>query len=580
MPHIVTHNNMEPTITKTDEEFVVTNEDGKVTNIPNVPPIPQQTTQEENIDPNIIGATKPVNIKPTVSDTSSAGFQDFLASLNTGVQKSNQEATKKEAESQKSDIQSLIETLGSETALQDQELVRAGADEARRQVDEFTSQLEAEQLSARRKIEKLTKENPRGLFGGALQQEIDRITNESVSKQADIAILQNAALRRYDTAAAIADRKVQAKLEPMRARLESLKFFYEENRDILNKTEDREYKEMIRKEEREYKKQEEAENTVKEIMLTAVQNGADANVVSALSNIDTTDKKAFDEALRVARPYLGNNQVVKLDNGNTIMIDGSGRIIKSFGGGGTTTDVPSTFNALVKTVSGLEDTVTGKKEIADNMNSYLANQDYEGAYNQVANTVEQSLTGTTKTRFADARIDREILSGFRDSIQEYADAGGDVGLLTGSAENISRKLLGVTGDPELTSIAVQLEREFQAYRQAMTGAAFSPAESREYAAVNPTAKKSLNLNLAVIDGAIAQLDNRVDGTITAKVPQAEDLLKVINATDEIQNVKSKVDTIYTNGTPEIRATIESLFNTGQFDDYQVFEYLRAKGMIK
>jgi len=108
--------------------------------------------------------------------------------------------------------------------------------------------------------------------------------------------------------------------------------------------------------------------------------------------------------------------------------------------------------------------------------------------------------------------------GLKDAVQEYANSGGDMGLLTGTEESIKRKL-GIDSG-KATVLAVTLWREFQTYRVNMTGAAFGAGESRDYAAVNPTLGKSLNLNLSVIDGAIRQLENRVTSTINTKVPSA------------------------------------------------------------
>jgi len=64
----------------------------------------------------------------------------------------------------------------------------------------------------------------------------------------------------------------------------------------------------------------------------------------------------------------------------------------------------------------------------------------------------------------------------------------------------------------------------------MTGAAFTPAESREYESVNPTLGKTLNLNLAVIEGALAQLENRITGTVESKVPGANKIYDKITGT--------------------------------------------------
>jgi len=69
-----------------------------------------------------------------------------------------------------------------------------------------------------------------------------------------------------------------------------------------------------------------------------------------------------------------------------------------------------------------------------------------------------------------------------------------------------------------------LWREFQTYRNNLTGAAFSEKESNDYASVNPSLKKSMNLNLAIIEGAQAQLENRVSSTIEQRVPSAKYIL--------------------------------------------------------
>lgn len=220
---------------------------------------------------------------------------------------------------------------------------RTEQDKAKKKYDQFTSQLEQEALSNRRRIETLQKKNKEGLFGGGLQQEVNRINTESLSKQADIAILQSAANRDYSTASEIADRQVALKMEANQAKTEALKLFYQDNKDRFTKLDDRLYSEKIKEMERVNKKQEDTENTIKEIKLLAVKNGAGADVLSALSKVDTTKPGAFDEALKAAGSSLATseNDIVKLDNGNTILVDKrTGRVVKSFGGGkGTTPSV-------------------------------------------------------------------------------------------------------------------------------------------------------------------------------------------------------------------------------------------------
>ena len=160
----------------------------------------------------------------------------------------------------------------------------------------------------------------------------------------------------------------------------------------------------------------------------------------------------------------------------------------------------------------------------------LGKGDYVGAYAVMANSVGETLTGTNKTKFEDARTDIGVLNGMREAIQSYADAGGDMGYLTGKEEEIKRKL-GIDSG-KASALAVQLWREFQTYRNNMTGAAFTAKESADYAAVNPTLGKSLDLNLSVIDGALAQLENRFTSTINARIPGAENIYGKISGNKE------------------------------------------------
>jgi hypothetical protein len=177
------------------------------------------------------------------------------------------------------------------------------------------------------------------------------------------------------------------------------------------------------------------------------------------------------------------------------------------------------FAATVNQVANMESSVYAKKAVASQLAGLIANKDYPSAYAQIANSVENALTGVPKTAFTNARTDYGVMDGMKKAIQAYAQAGGDMGLLKGTEEEIKRKLGIDSGKASV--LATQLWREFQTYRNNMTGAAFGVSESRDYASVNPTLGKSLDLNLSVIDGAMNQLKNRVTSTINQRVPSAK-----------------------------------------------------------
>ena len=183
---------------------------------------------------------------------------------------------------------------------------RAAENAAKIESDKYLSQLEQEQLSNRRVAEDLTK-NFKGTTTG-LSSAVAAKNRESLSKQADIAILYTSANRSYDTAKSIADRAVEMKLEESKIKLSALKFFYDENKDAFDKADDRLYSETIKKADREYKKQEEIENKIRDLKLNVAQyaGSSASGILSKLSAIDTTKAGAFDEAAKIAGKYASD----------------------------------------------------------------------------------------------------------------------------------------------------------------------------------------------------------------------------------------------------------------------------------
>ena len=167
---------------------------------------------------------------------------------------------------------------------------RSAEDKLLSQYNNFTSQLEQEQLANRRRVEAVQKSFT-GTTAGA-SDKIDSITRNSLSKQADIAILQMNASRNYNAAKSIADRAVEMKLEKYKSNLEALKLL-----------DSREYGDIQAKKEREYKALERNENAISQLKLNVAQYGGGADILSKLSAIDTTKPDAYDKAVAIAGKY-------------------------------------------------------------------------------------------------------------------------------------------------------------------------------------------------------------------------------------------------------------------------------------
>ena len=79
---------------------------------------------------------------------------------------------------------------------------------------------------------------------------------------------------------------------------------------------------------------------------------------------------------------------------------------------------------------------------------------------------------------------------------------------------------------------------------------------------------------------LSQLDNRVNGTIRSKVPQADALLQIINAPkiakQNDEQSFSKVQETY-NSVPEARSVIDSLIEDN-IPNIDIIEYLKHRGL--
>lgn len=281
-----------------------------------------------------------VALAPTINSATPQGTEQFITSSIIDpyrAQKEAEIASLKDTQSTaQSSIADIYSSLVGQGARSEDIYKQEGVDTAKKQVDDLTSQIEAEQLANRRQIEELQRTNPNGLFGGALQDETDRINRLSLQKQADLSIVQSAALRRYDTASAIADRRIQLEFEPLKVQLDALKYFYSENQATLNKEEDRLFQQKITQDERTYNEKFTAAKTLQDtklsVMKSLAEKGASTSVQLAVQNATSPE-----EAMRIAAPYLAevgdvSTQVVDLEGKKVLINSKTGETIRVLGG--------------------------------------------------------------------------------------------------------------------------------------------------------------------------------------------------------------------------------------------------------
>ena len=252
---------------------------------------------------------QPMNL---TTPKASTGMSGLGASLETQAN-TNQEQYKLSdtAKSQETAVQGSRNKIadfiaGRKTTTQAQDEIAAPTDTAEAELRDINNQILQEQQSNRRQQEE-TRKTFTGTMAG-LQAELRRIDRESISKQADLAVIQMAKQGAYDSAKAIADRKVQALMEEQQNEFEALKFQYEENKDLFDKTEQRDYEAFLSNKEREIKKQETELNTISDLSINALENGAPAPIAAQMRSA-----KTVEDAMRIGGIYIN-----KLDRDKAI----------------------------------------------------------------------------------------------------------------------------------------------------------------------------------------------------------------------------------------------------------------------
>jgi hypothetical protein len=196
-------------------------------------------------------------------------------------------------------ITDLLNTQQGTAQLTADEYANQGVNKAQTELNDINAQINSKTLAYRRQIEKRQK-NLEGSFGGAVEADVANIERVAASELADLSVIQLAKQNNYSAAKEIADRSVQAKLEQQKNELDALQFFYTENKEELNKKDDRQFQTLIAERTRLLEEQENSLNRKNEYVLESLKNGAPANIVQAMQSAATPE-----QALEIGGSYIG-----------------------------------------------------------------------------------------------------------------------------------------------------------------------------------------------------------------------------------------------------------------------------------
>lgn len=188
-------------------------------------------------------------------------------------------------------------------------------------------------------------------------------------------------------------------------------------------------------------------------------------------------------------------------------------------GASTPTGYNGEFGATIDLAANQGGTNAQRAQTKNTIQTFIAQKDYPSAYAAIADATAKGLKGTAATNFQQQQNSLGVLDGLQTAMKAYSDAGGNTNIFKGSVDQVQNKIGALMTDPKYASLAVQMTAAFQNYRLQMTGAAFSPAESAEYAAILPSQGNTLDLNLTKLTGAKNYLNSSVESSIKSVVGQ-------------------------------------------------------------
>lgn len=220
--------------------------------------------------------------------------------IQADLEKSRQEAQSAK-DSSKNDLKSLMGEYLGVTESRAQLEQEAGIDKKAQKVTDVTNQIEASERAQTNELRALESANLTDSGRATASRDINR---KYAFEQADLALIQSAANRDLATAQSIVDRKIDLKLEPLKIKMDFTKMFYEENKDLFDKADQRAFENVIRQDERTYTEERDKVKSLEKAKLEAIveaqTNGAPIEILNAIQRAETPES-----AFAAAGQYIG-----------------------------------------------------------------------------------------------------------------------------------------------------------------------------------------------------------------------------------------------------------------------------------
>jgi len=416
------------------------------------------------IGSNVLNSNQtPLKTPPSVVNTGAAGIVGSADAYSQ--QQAAIDALKSKDTGYSSDIKALFEKLGLQGDYTNQAYAAEGVDTLKSQVTMVNDQLLQEQRALIKQQEAI-RNNSTGALESGVNVQLDKVSRDSASKQADLLVSSNLLQGKYKDAIDIADRKIQMQFEPLKTKLDALKFFYSENKDSLTKLETRQYEEKYKKDFANYGA---VMDLTRELTSKLIENGAPSSTYTAMNGIVSefnAGKITAQEAqskMAVAVGTYAAKPVMFKDGG------GSSRGAGNSGGGGTyANDLDAIVGSVLSTIPSKFGQETFRNQIANARNdadkmNLVASQVLKGQPAEFKNDFRNQAIGVSMLDKAIAELDNDAKTGVINNATQYAF-----------------NLVGKDFDPKLAKINGYITSAIQPYRNSVTGAAWGDQEDAEY----------------------------------------------------------------------------------------------------
>lgn len=236
--------------------------------------------------------------------------------------------------------------------------------------------------------------------------------------------------------------------------------------------------------------------------------------------------------------------------------------------GGDVIEAAPKVQMYLSAVDRLQGKLTDKDFFAlkKNVSNAIQNGDLATAKTLIQQNTLDSMPAATRTAYINGDVALATISKIKSDLQRFQQMGGDTGILSSTREEIMRKL-GRTSNPELLKIGIGISDLFFRLRNEMTGAAFSPAESADYAQLLPELKNQYGVNITLADAYQSLLETKREAQLRSQLGSQfyDGIFGTIAAKDNIRNALSS--------NPELATQIDNMHADNYSDDeiWQIIE---------